>query len=332
MREKGNLLLRFSVKLITTVVVVFGLSAIGLLGYYFYVSLKVKSELSGTYTRYDIESSGLMRSFAIYQPDSLKSAVPLLLALHGSRGSGDQIRRSVVYEFDQYADEFGFLVAYPTGFENHWNDCRKNASYSANQYDVDDVRFLRELVSYIGRLGINVTRVHVIGHSNGGHMAYRLALEAPDLVDGVTAVSASLPNDENLGCTPSGQPVQINILNGTEDKINPYEGGVVELFGDSSRGEVLSSIGTAEYWADLAGIRTSALHILPETDGNHSTSVEVKSWARKDGFRVKLYTLRGSGHVIPARDDMFPRIIGPSAGDVSAAAIVAQDLSATDVR
>ena len=159
--------MRLAFQLIMTLVAVIVITTIGLYGYYIYVPVNPKPELSGTYTTHEIKSSGRMRSFSLYQPRSLKSGAPLLLVLHGSQSSGDRIRSSIVYEYDQYADEFGFLVAYPTGFENHWNDCRASASYSANLQDIDDIGFLRELVSQVGQLGISVTRVHAIGHSNG---------------------------------------------------------------------------------------------------------------------------------------------------------------------
>ena len=123
------------------------LAGIALFGlYYLYgcVPAKVEPELSGQLTRYEFEWSGLQRSFLLYKPDKLNEEIPLLLVLHGSRGSGEQIRRSVINEFDLHADRVGFLVAYPTGFENHWNDCRANASYSANQLNIDDIGFKKQ--------------------------------------------------------------------------------------------------------------------------------------------------------------------------------------------
>ena len=83
--------------------------------------------------------------------------------------------------------------------------------------------------------------------------AYRLGLEAPDAVAGIAAIAANLPADQNLGCQPSGRPVRTMIVNGTEDPVNPYQGGVVEILGDSSRGMVRSAGETARYWAGLAG-------------------------------------------------------------------------------
>ena len=44
------------------------------------------------------------------------------------------------------------------------------------------------------------------GISNGGQMALRLALEAPELVRAVAPVAASLPAERNLDCKPPGAP------------------------------------------------------------------------------------------------------------------------------
>ena len=317
------------IQVLLALIVLAAIVVFSLYRYFIHVPGKVFPELAGSFTQHQIESSGLQRSFSLYQPDKLSAEVPLLLVLHGSTGTGEQIRGSIVNEFDVYADRFGFLVAYPTGFENHWNDCRINASYSANQQNIDDVGFLRQLVSHIeSELAIDISHVHAVGHSNGGHMAYRLGLEAPDLVSGITAVSASLPLGDNLGCTPSGRAVHVNIMNGTEDRINPYDGGVVELMGDASRGAVLSSLATAEYWAELASASGPEVRVIQGVDKNPDTSVELSRWAGERGVTVDLYTLKGSGHVIPAKQDLFPPIIGPSAGDVSAAAVIAAELTA----
>jgi poly(3-hydroxybutyrate) depolymerase len=55
----------------------------------------------------------------------------------------------------------------------------------------------------------------------------------------------------------------------------------------------------------------------PETDGKSNTSVVVKHWDTGTGVQVRLYTLQGSGHVIPSKIYHFPRIIGPNASDIS---------------
>ncbi len=170
-------------------------------------------------------------------------------------GGGAGMSTLTFRAFDALAEEHGFIPVYPDGFESHWNDCRASASYAANTQDIDDVGFLRELVLTLqARHGVDPERVYATGLSNGGQMAYRLGLEAPELVAGIAAIAANLPIGDNLDCAAKGRAVPTLIINGTDDPVNPYAGGVVEILGNSSRGTVLSSLATANYWARLSGV------------------------------------------------------------------------------
>ena len=57
-------------------------------------------------------------------------------------------------------------------------------------------------------------------------MVYRLALEKPEAFAALAVIAANLPVDENFNCQKSDKPVSIAIINGTEDPINPYHGGI----------------------------------------------------------------------------------------------------------
>lgn len=289
--------------------------------YYLYVPAPAELRLPGEYKSESLTSAGINRSFSYYLPSTLQSGASLIFVLHGSTSSGDQVREQTGYEFDRLAQAHQFIPVYANGFENHWNDCRASADYSANTENIDDVSFIRQMIStFVERHNIDPDKVFVTGHSNGGHMAYKMALEVPQLVRAIAAISANLPEAQNLDCEKSGLPVAVAIFNGTEDPVNPYEGGLVSIFGNTSRGTVLSSTDTAKYWANLAGANTelaSEIIEFPELDGAASTSVTARYWHGANGVDVRLYTLTGSGHVIPSKLVTSPRIIGPSAGDIS---------------
>jgi len=290
-------------------------------GYFLYSPTTPEPHLSGRFTQHEFPIHGRLRTYSLYTPARPTPAPTVIFVLHGSKGSGAAVREQSAYEFDQLADQQGYLVVYPDGFENHWNDCRSSANYTANTQNIDDVGFLTALLdSLAGQYGVDRTKVFATGFSNGGHMALRLALEAPELVAGVAPIAANLPVHENLDCEPTEQPVSVAILNGTEDPINPYGGGLVELFGDSSRGHVRSSLASTEYWLGLAAIDQPPRAIIhPERDGNPNSSVVEQRWLGAMGLQVRLYTLQGSGHVIPSPVARFPRILGGQAGDISAA-------------
>ena len=72
-------------------------------------------------------------------------------------------------------------------------------------------------------------------------MVYKLAYEIPNSTFLHAPLVANLPIKNNNDCDISEVEVNMAIFNGTNDQINPYNGGLVSLLGNDSRGEVLSS-------------------------------------------------------------------------------------------
>ncbi|HEX2190210.1 MAG TPA: PHB depolymerase family esterase [Longimicrobiaceae bacterium] len=254
----------------------------------------------------------MTRSYAFFAPAKLAPGAPLVLALHGSMGDAGQMRQATRYGFERLADRHGFVVVYPEGYENHWNDCRKQGPYAAKRLGIDDIGFLRALVArFRSTHGVDPARVFAVGLSNGGHLAYRLALETPDLVRAVAAVGANLPAPENLDCTPAPGVTSVLVLNGTADPINPYGGGKVTLFGFGDRGRVLSSRETARYFARRNGIAASPVtEAVAQSEDSAPTSAERTLWRSATGSEVLLYTIHGGGHTIPQPHARFPRLLG----------------------
>lgn len=309
-------------KIVPVLTKTFGLIALvlaGLFYYYLYAPSPPEPPLSGQLLHHTLNIQSLNRDFSWYRPENLADGAPLIFVLHGSTRSGEQVRQSSAYEFDTLADKHGFLVVYPDGYKNHWNDCRGSADYAANTEDIDDIAFFSGMIAFFEQnQNIDRSKVYVTGHSNGGHMAYGLALETPNMITAIAPISASLPIDDNLDCKKSGGAVPVAIFNGTNDPINPYEGGLVSIAGNDSRGAVHSSEDTARYWKELANIkRQPALINHPESDQNLHTSVKEKRWRGEGGIEVRLYTLVGSGHVIPSKTARFPRLLGGDAQDIS---------------
>ena len=281
-------------------------------------------QLPGVVESGRLEHEGRQREWLSYVPEGLAERPALVLLLHGSMGSGAQMRSGSFYAFDQLAEQEGFIAVYPSGFEDHWNDCRAGAIYSANALDVDDVGFLRVLVTTLVSLyGADPERIYAAGISNGGQMAFRLGLEAPELVRGIGAIAANLPVEDNFDCARSGKPVATMIINGTGDPVNPYQGGVVELFGDSTRGEVLSAGESVAYWAQLGGYSGAGeVREWPERDPDDGTSVRSELWHGVGLPPVQLVTVEGGGHNIPHPDYAAPRILGRPSHEFNTAEVL----------
>jgi polyhydroxybutyrate depolymerase len=246
-----------------------------------------------------------MRRFGYYVPSRARAGAPIVIALHGTGGTGERLRRFTGGWLDSLAERHGFVVAYPDAMEGMWNTCRAAESAMASQRGVDDVAMISAVAQRLARrFGGDSTHVYALGYSGGGHLAYRLALEGPEVVRGVAIFAASLPVDAQLACRPSRGAVPIMIVSGTADVINPYEGGAVTGPFGQRLGDVRSAVATAAYFATRAGADTAN---VDETPG---VMVSSRGWTRAGGMRVVLYTVNGGGHSIPGPHSFFPSLVG----------------------
>jgi polyhydroxybutyrate depolymerase len=278
--------------------------------------------LPGELVAGSLEHEGRTRTWRAYLPAQRAASPALVFVLHGSGGDWEQARAGYAYDFDVLAETEGFIPIYPDGFEQHWNDCRKAGPYVANTLDVDDVGFFRALVErFASEHGADRARVFATGISNGGQLALRLALEAPDLVRAVAPVAASLPAERNMDCRPAGRPVSVLIMNGTDDPMNPFEGGDVALYGlVGNRGAVLSSAESADYFRDIAGYNGAAERsVLPDLAPDDGSTVEVTRWQASGRKSVALYAIQNGGHNAPHPELTIPRLFGPTNHDIHAA-------------
>jgi polyhydroxybutyrate depolymerase len=222
-----------------------------------------------------------------------------------------EVRGQSGYEFDRLADLHGFVVVYPDGVEGYWNACNRVGDYAANIRDIDDVGFLTTLTARLGeKYALDPGRVFATGLSRGGSMALRLAIEAPGQVRAVAAIAASVPVESNFKCEVGPLSASVMIMNGVADPLNPFDGGEVALYGMfMKRGEVLSSMASARFFADLNGAVAE-----PETESralSGSIRVDRASWVAA-GAEIELVAIHGAGHVIPQPAYRYPRLLGPT--------------------
>jgi polyhydroxybutyrate depolymerase len=260
-----------------------------------------------------LDVDGRRRHYLVFSPSTPRPGAGVLVVFHPSQSDGADMRRIVGGVLERMAERDNVVLVYPDGYEGHFNDCRREASYSARRLNVDDVGFVRRIVrGLIEQHAVDLARVCAIGYSNGGHMALRLALEAPDLVAGVVAIAANLPAADNMDCRLAPSPARyIGLVEGTRDPINPYGGGRVTLFGFGNRGKVLSAQASAEWFAAALGLAAGDERIIGRSDG---LSVRERDWVSATG-QVRLLTIEGGGHTVPQAGYRFQRILGPTFQD-----------------
>lgn len=282
-----------------------------------------ESSLTGTANHELGTIGGRERHFILYVPKNLPPHPALVFAFHGAGGDGDNMRLATGYEFDRLADENGFLVAYPYGIGQSWNACRARSANRATREKIDDVAFVDAMIAHeAAEHAIDTKRVFATGHSNGGQLAFRLALERPNEVAAVAAVSSNLPEEGSSDCMPVPGAVPVLIMNGTADPVNPYRGGRV-LRGTASEGYVMSTEKTANYFVMRNGLETMPEVLrLPHVKDLDPTWVERFDWRGPGKSEVVLYAIHGGGHVVPQPYFRYPNVVGRMTSDLNAPEVI----------
>ncbi len=231
-------------------------------------------------------SGEFRRSYRLHLPARPgPEPMPLLIALHGYGGSGENLER--VTGFDSIADREHFVVAYPNGRNQMWN--AGGRFEGEGWWHTDDVAFISDLIDALAhRYPIDRRRVFVTGFSNGGFMAYRLARELSREVVAIAPVAGSLLKatyDEPV------RDVAILHLHGLADTIVPFDGGM-RNYGSSSVETVLA------YW-----IREQRCARAADTVFD-SAGIVGRRWKSRSGRGdVLLYTAAHTGHQWWTRSD-----------------------------
>ncbi len=236
------------------------------------------------------EHTVLGRPYELSGPASDDGApLPLLILAHGYGANG--LEQDVAFPFSQTLEEKRFLYAEPNGTldrerRRFWN--ATDACCNFEQLAVDDVAFFRALIDDVK--GIHeVSRVFIVGHSNGGFMALRLACDAPDVFDGIAAVSGSTWND--LSRCRGGRAVPLLLVHGTVDDTVPYEGETGKYPGAIVTGERFAGrAGCGETWEDLE--RADFIAELPDAETTRRRATGCPA-----GRAVELWSIEGEGHV-----------------------------------
>ncbi len=263
---------------------------------------------------------GTRRSFLYAVPEGRAKHPALILIFHGGRETPEQMRAYTGYEFEELAARAGDVVAYLRGTGEHWNTCQKGRTTAATLNDSRDVEFVDSVINWFeANLSVDASRVFAVGFSNGGHMVYRLAIELPEKIAKFAAISANQPTGEDSKCPRTSRAVSLMIVNGTEDPINPYDGGELSARGLVRMGPVLSTHATAMQFvpkgSDLGKV---AVRRYPERDGDPNTWADEQTWSVGAAHQLAVLTIHGGGHSIPQRRYRFPLFFGNTSTEVDA--------------
>jgi polyhydroxybutyrate depolymerase len=251
-----------------------------------------------------VRTGSIWRRYTFYLPSSLTDPVPLVLAFHGSLGSGEKFAAQT--NLTEQAKRDGFIAVFPDSATAEglrlWNDGR------LPEDTIDDVAFVRTLVAKLSRdHRIDPDRIFATGASSGGLFSLRLACDAADIIAATAPVIASMPADFVPRCKPE-RPMPMLIINSDEDPFVPFWGGpLLQGSGDENEGIVygggfvMSVFDTVDFWRNVNRCSDNPVdELLPEIDEEDGTRVRRIHYPNcLESSEVVLYIVEGGGHTWP---------------------------------
>ncbi|MDG2013355.1 MAG: hypothetical protein P8J33_07610 [Pirellulaceae bacterium] len=260
---------------------------------------RAENSKSGNRNRHTIrqawsqEPQGIEREYFVSTPSESQESWPVTFIFHGNGGQAG----NALGKWPQRLPNQ--LVVAAQGYEKSWN-------ISDERSKAPDVDFFRAVVADIKQRypKADLSRISIMGFSNGAGMVFRLLIEA----DETTPIQNAIPlissmveeqfhkgsfwkrsNDANgdydLKATPAGASNLLTI-HGTEDRVVPYHGG--------KRGRTaihISAQDTAYAWARQQGFKGPQ---IPDREGKRVTR-EIREYDYPEANVTHLKVI-GAGH------------------------------------
>ena len=196
-----------------------------------------------------------------------------------------------VSKFNELADKKEFIVIYPNGaygfmgMFQHWN--AGHCCGKAQKDNTDDVGFIdKALESAKNRYQLNFDKIHLVGFSNGGMLAYRYAAEKSSKVSGLAVIAGAIggragPDDDYWQIPAPKSAMPVMIYHGKKDDSVPFTGGKTQRH--KTQREYSSVLQAADFWKQHG----SKVKLVVDEKGGHtwpgiSTAEEIYEFFRAE--------------------------------------------------
>ena len=273
-----------------------------------------------------LHEGGFKRTFALWVPKNYVDGTPfpLVVALHGAGGTGDQVLDR--YGWAAKADAENFLVIAPDALAQVperksrfltnpqvWNDGSGRAFSGKNH--VDDVRFIEKAIETVAsQYAVDHKRIFVTGFSNGGSMTFNLIARST-----MFAAAAPAGNANWVGVIKAVKPIPVWYLIGGKDPLNPKEGGDIKLpWGiTTTKPPIAQSVSEAKTMLGCSG--------TPKNDTSRA-GIRTETWTDcAPGASLRFTVIENAGHVWPGAKRKLPKNwVGNPAPEMDATAEIWQ--------
>ena len=242
---------------------------------------------------------GIDRQYRIHIPDGLTGSPPVVFALHGYSGNNNEMMND--YGWTQLADERGFVVVFPNGTRDQFNNRFWDVGYDFHQgiETVDDDGFLSSLAVHLqGLYGLDPERTFVTGFSNGAEMCFQLACRESEHFTAFAPVIGMMLDPLFNNCEPTVlRPIL--SMNGTNDGVTLFDGDP----GNTGGWGVYGSIpGMMAFWANVLSTNEFERTFLPDVDPNDGSTVRLDVYSGSgNGLELRYYLVLGGGHDWPGQ-------------------------------
>ena len=263
---------------------------------------------AATAQAYDLEQIATDRgNVPLYLPSDPDpgTPLPLVISLHGYTGNGTNHEN--YFNLRSRIDDRQFMLCVPNGLTNSQGDRFWNATDFCCDFEgqnPDDSGYLRALIeTVIADYEVDLESIHVVGHSNGGFMSYRMACDNADLVASIASL-AGASFAEASDCTPS-EPVHVLQIHGTADTVIDFEGSCIPLFA-CYPGALESILLWSGYNQCTGSMETGTnLDLDASISGAETTRTLVREGCAENGSS-ELWAINGGSHG-PNFNSNFPR-------------------------
>jgi len=257
----------------------------------------------GTYEhKLNLRVYGSRRSYLLHIPKGYdhSTALPLVVALHGGFGTARQMEEES--GLSELADREGYIVLYPNGITllgwlQHWN--AGHCCGQAMKDGIDDLGFVSRVIDQTcQRLKVDLSRIYMVGYSNGGMLAHLFAAQKPETIAAVATIAATIgsqpsPSEPEVRIPSAKASVPIISLHGREDDVVPYETGGFREWGH----RYVPVKESMAFW-----IKANQVALLPQREEMMAGRILKETWSGNNkGGKVVLYTLEGWKHHLPTK-------------------------------